>query len=262
MESNITESVCICIPTYRKPPIATFENYPTTNFHKIIVADPSVYEHHLEFYRGCTIAKGAPGICAQVARCYSAAAEAGFPWYFRLDDDLPPKIFIHKEKGFIHIEEVITECYKCALETKTTLAGVQNSSNRYWMGEGYGRTYGLVTGGAHICHSSTTPEQFIDPTLTHYEDVYRSLSHRKRDGAVGRVRHIGIKKASCTDSARMDDSPDRAETIRRICAAFPGMIECNGTKIVNQYDIIANWKFLRGPNYGMQSGEWASDPHV
>jgi hypothetical protein len=242
-------NICVCIPTYRKPPITTLAHYNLGTMKLVIVADPSVFKEHQQYYPGqdYLIAMGKPGICAQVSRCYEVAAIAGFEWYFRLDDDLPPQVFMHKDGHKPNLPEVITACYECATQMNVSLAGVNNTVNRHWMGEGYTRTWGLITGGAHLCKSSLQPKQFIDETLTHYEDVWRSLAHRKADGAVGRVNHIGINKAMCTGSASMDNDPDRLRAIKKICDAFPGMITCDSTKIVNGSEVIANWKFRKGP---------------
>lgn len=250
------DDVVICIPTNRKPPVVTLASYKTA-YPVIIVADPAVYMEHLDYYADSDpcgplkVAMGVKGMSAQVAECYRAAHRNGFPWYFRLDDDCGPKSFIHKDGRYPELDEVIGEARQAADVLKVSLVGFANTTNRYWLGEGYGRTYGLITGGFHLCHSSDHPEIFIDPTLPIYEDVWRSCSHRKHDGAVGRVKAIGVDKSSATFGTVVSRNAEaREESIRRILGAFPEFVTCTGTRTINGgRDTIANWRFRTHPGF-------------
>ena len=249
----------VCIITKRKPPVQTLEHYSPYAFPVAIIADPDVVDEHRAYYRHSRyeVHEGVKGMGPQSARCYSLSAELGYSHFFRLDDDLQPKTFVGKEKDYYPlIDEVITEAAICLQQTGTTLAGFMNTSNRYWMGRGYGRTWGLVTGGANISVSAEDPSEFIDPNVI-VEDVYRTCAHREHDlrnggeGRVGRVKHIGIDKRSCTVTAgqtSISESAARWEADRQmILARFPDMVSCDGTRWINNgRDEIVNWKLLRG----------------
>lgn len=244
-------NICITIPTYRKE-IEVLKHFEMP-YPVLIISDPDTHtEHHDSFalYSGkndVAVLQGVKGMSAQVAECYKKATLMGFDWFFRLDDDLGPKSFLHKDGHYPTLKEVIDECAKCAEETKTSLVGLNNTMNRHWMHDGYGRTYGLIHGGAHLCKSSPSPEEFIDTRIQYYEDVYRSLAHRRKDGAVGRVKHIGIDKSGSTQ--RVEQARDKhAADIALILETFPGMVTCEGTKEINNgQTLIANWRYKKTP---------------
>jgi hypothetical protein len=141
---------------------------------------------------------------AQSFNCYKFAAMLGYPKFFRMDDDLPPKTFIHKEGHYPEIDEVVGAAEACMDELKVTLVGFSNTSNRHWMGTRFKRTYGQIHGGANLSYSTHTPERFIDPTLLRCEDIYRTCAHRRYDqeqggdGMNGRVDFIGFDKHKST----------------------------------------------------------------
>jgi hypothetical protein len=238
---------CICIPSYRGI-IKTLDNYAVPQGMEVfIVADPDKRHTLSNIYAHLGIVTGKQGMAAQVAECYRVAARAGYKFYFRLDDDIQPKAFVHKDGHFPDLTEVITECRKAAEETNTKLVGLNNTTNRHWMGEGYSRTYGLVHGGAHLCVAETDPSKYIDESIQYSEDVYRSLAHRLHDGAVGRVKHIGINKKGST--ARVVEAKEKHKAdIELILKTFPGMVTCEGTKEINAgMDSIANWRYRKTP---------------
>jgi hypothetical protein len=244
------DNVCLVIPTYRER-IQVLEHVriPEEISKVFVISDPRTFVgHHQAFedHEKICVTLGVEGMSPQVLECYKVARAHGFDWFFRLDDDMKPRCFLHKDGHIPDLREVILECLKCAEETKTGMVGLNNSMNRHWMGEGYGRATGLIYGGAHLCKSSSTPEQFLDPRILYYEDVYRSMAHREEDGAVGRVKHIGVDKSG--SSARVEEAAEKHRAdIDLILERFPGMIECRGMKAINngQY-LIADWRCKKG----------------
>ncbi len=194
----------VCIPTRRPAPVETLLHYPPLRHKILLICDPSVFEEHSHSYREShqvTVVKGEVGMGAQSAECYRQAAYHGYKIFFRMDDDLLPKTFVHKDGHFPDIEEVIREATNCMKETETTLVGFVNSSNPYFLGHGYKQTYGIIWGGANLSVATEDAENFIDPGLLRCEDIYRTCAHRQDDldnggdGRVGRVQHIGVNKS-------------------------------------------------------------------
>ena len=246
------DGLTISIPTRRKPPILTLESYGAPA-HVIVLSDPEVFEDHKEYYRdmsGIQVVLGKQGQGPQNSALYSTAHTLGYLYFFKLDDDLPPKTFIHKDGHYPSLEEAIVEARRCIVETETSHAGFANGSNRHWMSIGYGRTWGLIHGGANIARSSPDGDKFCDPRVR-CEDVYRTCAHREQDGAVGRVKHIGFDKKKSTVVA---GNSNRMETLTQelfeadrefILNRFPGMVTCDGSREVNGV-IIPNWRMRRG----------------
>lgn len=242
----------ICIPSRRQPPFKSLVNYNPDPYEVIIVSDPDYYQIHKEFYgdrRGIRVVLGARGNGPQCAACYISAAEAGFPYFFKMDDDLTPKTFVHANGTFPDLPTAIGFARECLDVTKTTHAGFCNTSRRDWLGEGYGRTYGLIHGGGNIGISAKDPSGFIDTRLVRGEDVYRTCAHRELDGAVGRVRFIGFNKRESADtssdsSSKHIDPAAFEETRRIILERFPKMVTCDGTRWVGTTQ-IPNWKLRR-----------------
>jgi hypothetical protein len=251
--------VVITIPTKRKPPVKTLENYSIPpGYICIIIADPDVFEEHLIHYgtdSNISVVTGAKGMAAQCAQCYIHAHLAGYPWYFRLDDDLDKKTFIHKDGHFPELAEVISYALECVKLCKVSLAGFANTSNRSWLGDDYGRTYGLIHGGGHICKSAADPTKYIDVSLVRGSDVYMTCAHREEDGAVGRVKFIGFNKRGSTITAGTSSikvSQEEVDASRdKIIARFPDMVTCTGTRPVTPSSdiMIANWRMKRDPKY-------------
>jgi hypothetical protein len=243
---------CICIPSNREV-ITTLEHYtPPEDVHTFIISDPNLFGHHNFVYAGenVTVLPGRRGMSAQVQECYRVAFNHDYPFYFRMDDDLAPKTFIHKDGHFPDLAEAMGAARLCIELTGTKLAGFNNSTNRYWMSEGYGRSYGLIHGGVHMCKSSPNPEKYLDVTIHPYEDVYRSLAHREEDGAVGRVKFIGLNKKGSTASSQItkETAEGREACIKKILERFPGMVTCDGIKEINNgQNQIANWRYKRNP---------------
>lgn len=253
--------VIVAIPSKRPPPLATLESYAFEGLKVVIVADPRTYDQTRDYYhnrkrQGVSVALGDIGMSPQVLECYRYARLLGYDWYLRLDDDLTPKTFVHRDGRIIQPEEAVNEALQCAIATGCSLVGFQNSKNRFWMSEGFSRSFGLVHGGAHLCRSSADPDRFLDPAIVRYEDVYRSCAHREKDGAVGRVRYIGIDKSqstftSATASSIGDSATDRDNDIKRILARFADFVEVKGMKPVtaNSDHLIVNWRYKRHPGY-------------
>lgn len=227
--------VVILIPTKRPPPLKTLTSYAIPQgVRAIVVADPEVIDFHQG--QGYEVIEGKRGLAQQVAYLYQVAALKGFRYFFRLDDDLPPRFFIDCNGAFPNLTEVLDAARECADVTATTLVGFCNSSRTDWLGTPghFSRSYGLIHGGASLVRSAFDPGKYLDTRLRRFEDVYRSLSHREQDGAVGRVAWIGLRKSAPTKDSVKDQSPEViTEAIQIITERFPGMIKFDGTKLID-----------------------------
>jgi len=243
----------IVIPTKRPPPVRTLGSYPVPEgYQALIICGPDVYEFHRQYdYKPeIQIVLGQHGMGAQSALCYTEAFKADFPYFFRIDDDLTPKTFIHKDGHYPDLAEVIPLVRECLDITRTTHAGFANGANRYWMKEGFARTYGLIHGGANIAKSAADSSPYMDPLLVRGEDIYRTCAHRKESGAVGRVQFIGFDKRQSTITAGQTSISATQEQIlasrEMILTRFEGMVTANGTREINSgKDTIVNWRMKR-----------------
>ncbi len=256
------DDVVICIPTKRPPPILSLESYSPGKVEVIIIADPDVFSDHTAHYADTPyrVVRGQQGWANQVAQCYIQASRFDFPWYFRMDDDLSLRTFVHKDGTYPSLTKVIRATRQCVDECNVGLAGFMNGSNRFWMGEGFGRTYGLVHGGAHLCVSHADPfgAGFVHPKLKRFEDVYRSCAHRQRDGAVGRVKFIGFDKSKSSNAkawtGNVTSITSSKKDMRRsrdlILDQFAGFVTCDGTRQIHAGTVdIFNWRMRRHPEY-------------
>jgi hypothetical protein len=259
------QNTALVMRSKRDPEIVTtFDTYAVpTDMKLIVVADPEVYDKWKRYlslnlqYDGVDIdiVKGRRGLAPQAAACYEVAWKAKYDWLFRIDDDLKPKTFVHKNGAFPSLTTVIKQAMKCAIETRTSLVGFTNTSRRDWLGDGYGRTYGLIHGGAQLHISSATPEDFIDDLLPRFEDVYRSCSHRDHAGAVGRVKFIGLDKskssnAKTNQSVTVESKSSRRKAIAMILDRWPDFVTCANTKTIHGGKmVIPNFRFKRHMGY-------------
>jgi hypothetical protein len=244
------EDTLIVIPTRRPPPIKTLESYPTTE-RVIVLADPRVHTEHVNYYYGnktVQVVLGKVGSIPQALEVYRVAHQFGFPYFFRLDDDLQPKFFVDIFGCYPDLEEVMTAARTCITETRTSLAGFANTSRRDWLGEylDYKRGAGLIHGGAQIGMSTDEPEQFLDPELPAYDDVYRSAAHRVRDGAVGVVAWIGLDKRESLRDTTVPKSPELIQKCKDIILGkFPGIVTCTGERVLDGgRQVIPNWRLV------------------
>lgn len=243
----------VVIPSKRPPPLLTFRSYEDQlkDHPVILVSDPEFYRDHMDYYGsidGVTVVTGGIGVGQQIAACYRWAAIKKFEYWAKLDDDLTPNTFVGK--GYDpDLTDVLEETLNCMLTTNTTLAGIQNSTNEGWMGEGYKRTWGLIHGGFNVSISTLEPQKFICTQLRRNGDVWRTCAHRKHSGAVGRVGFIGFnKKDSTMNSTTIPDDQDSIDLAKRlIVEAFPEMVECKGTMMVHGKE-FPNWRMKRGPH--------------
>src|SRR5262245_23712352 len=241
----------ICIPSRRQPPLKSLVSYNPDPYEVIIVSDPEFYEIHRAFYadrNGIRVVMGARGNGPQCAACYRSAAQAGYPYFFKMDDDLLPKTFVTQE-GYVELTQAIGFARECLDATHTRHAGFTNTSRRAWLGEGYLRTYVLIHGGGNIGIAAEDPSEFIDERLVRGEDVYRSCAHREIDGGVGRVKFVRFDKKGSADTAGHSTSKSIEpaafeETKRIILERFPGKVSCVGERFVNGV-AIPNWKIHR-----------------
>jgi hypothetical protein len=225
--SDILEDTLIVIPSRRPPPISTLAAYPTERT-VVVLADPYVYQEHRFFYarKNVKVIEGERGLVPQILRMYRIVAEMGFAYFFRLDDDLQPGFFIDIDRNLPDLEFVMKTARECIAVTETSLAGFSNTSRIDWLDYGFKRSIGLIHGGAQICESSATPKRFLDPSLRRHEDVYRTLAHREKDGAVGKVSWIGLDKSVSTQHSvaeRTDEIGEEAKQI--ILTRFPTMVK-------------------------------------
>lgn len=252
------EDVCIVIRSRRPPPIETLAHYAIPKgFVCIIVADPSVYAAHKAFYRTNTalrVWKGLVGLSAQSSECYRAAHKHGFPWYFRLDDDLQDRYFVRKDKTFPKLREVILKTHFAQRDLDVSLVGFAKTTNRFWMKEGWGRAFGLAHGGALLLRSTDVPKLFIDPKLKLYDDVWQSCSHRADSGAIGRIREIGLHVTdlgqSQTVTKGLDKFKEHYRARDRIMERWSDFVSCDGKAFVDRGGRIGlPWRFHRHADF-------------
>lgn len=258
----ISNEVCVIIRSRRPPPIVTIQRFAMPKgFQVFVQADPSVYQEHRDYYAGekdIRVVRGVAGLSAQSHRCYLVAAEYRFPWYFRLDDDLTEGYFVHKDGSRPGIRKALTVSYRAALALKTSLVGFAKTSNRFWMKPGAGRAYGLIHGGAALFKSTRSPDQYIDPTLPLYDDVWQSLSHRADSRAVGRVREIGLDLIGSAKT--VTEGHDRKKLHHRsrdrILETFPGYATCDGDAFLDKWGkYCLPWKFHRHEEFSARVPE-------
>lgn len=259
----MNDKVVICIPTKRPPPVLSFQAYPIPHgMTAVVIAGPDVYAEHSQYYSGPNQPRVVPGVYgmgAQSAECYIVAAQLGFPYFFRMDDDLVPGTFVAVD-FCPDLLPVITQAYNCMIETGTTHAGFSNTSRLDWLGTGYKRTFGLIHGGANIAISCENPDpEFISAKLVRGEDVYRTAAHRTHDrlhgndGSVGRVAFIGFNKRGSTRTSKIGSSISATqeqlnESRDLILSRFGHIVSCNGTRWIHNDTVeIPNWRFNRFP---------------
>jgi len=251
---NLNDTI-IVIPSKREPPIQTLYSFPTDR-EIMLISDPSMLHKHREWVKGegfnnVMVCRGSVGMIPQSAECYVQAWQAGFKYYFRMDDDLHEKMFVHKDGHICLLEEAMQTARHCASVTGLSLCGFQNTSVRYYMGEGYKRSYGLIHGGAHLARACSDRWKYLDPSLPAYEDVYRSAAHREQDGAVGRVAFIGLDKRSTLRESSMSKTPEViAKAKEIILSRFPDSVTCDGERVLDDgRQVIPNWRLVRGSTW-------------
>lgn len=192
--------VCIVIPTKRPPPLQTLASHQfPRNVPIFLLADPSLYLAHRKWYAKhqaefpqLRIVKGKSGLVAQVRFCYRYARQQGYHYAFRLDDDSPPHMFVHKNRSHPSLTRVMRWARRCTQKTGCSLVGFATTSRTDWLGRGFNRSYATNYGGAQLFDTSVKINQILPANIACYEDIYRSCSHRKRDGAIGRVNFVGL----------------------------------------------------------------------
>jgi hypothetical protein len=246
------DDVLIVIPSRRPPPIKTIQSFPSVLMkHVVIISDPTMFTKHMNWLESMGYPShvsgwpGKVGMIPQSAECYRVAFKLKYKYYFRMDDDLHPKTFV-THTGIVDVLPAILAARRCAAQLGTSLNGFVNTARRDWLGEGYKKSYGLIHGGAHLCIAAEDPSEFIDEKLPAYEDVYRSAAHRLKDGAVGRVSFIGLDKRESLRDSSMNKSPSVIKKSKEIILKkFPGMVTCNGTRVLDDgRQEIPNWRMV------------------
>ncbi len=252
---NLLDDTVIVIPSKREPPIQTLVSFPTQH-RVLLISDPRMVSKHREWVtqermENVWVVPGEIGMIPQSSLCYRRSYEAGFRFYFRMDDDLHSKTFVHKDGHICLLEEAMYEARKCADVTGMTLCGFQNTAVRYYMGEGYKKSYGLIHGGAHLALTCENRWRYLDPKLPAYEDVYRSAAHREQDGAVGRVAFIGLDKRASLRESSMNKSPEVIQKAKDIILSrFPDSVTCDGERVLDDgRQVIPNWRLVRGSTW-------------
>jgi hypothetical protein len=251
---SILDDTVIVIPSKRPAPIKTLISFPTDH-RVIVISDPSRFNEHREWVenigrKNVSVQLGDVGMIPQSSLCYSICHDAGFPFYFRMDDDLHPMTFVHKDGGNCTLVDAMLSVRACAQAfPDLSLFGFVNSSVRIWMKEGYGRSYGLIHGGCHLAKTHQNRWEYLDPELPAYEDVYRSAAHRERHGAVGRVNFIGLDKRASLRESSMSKTPEViAKAKEIILKRFSDTVTCNGERVLDDgRQIIPNWRLVPGP---------------
>jgi len=250
---QILKDTVIIIPTKRATPLRTLQLLLQQNISLpiIIQSDPRTLEANKTIANSqIRVVEGKVGMIPQSLECYRQAFKAGFRFYFRLDDDWHANMFVNKQ-GPIPWIEAITEARKCAEALGTSLNGFQNTARKDWLGTGFKRTFGLITGGAQLCAACEDPSFFLDENLPAYEDVYRSAAHREKDGCLGRVAAIGVDKREALRDSSMNKSKEVQEEAKRIILSrFPDTVTCNGYRTLDGgLQTIPNWRLVRGPKW-------------
>lgn len=242
---EILNDVISFIPCFRPPPVKTLQHYRPPG-RLIILADPAVYDLHCELApRGVEVVIGERGLLNQISFAYRLTIELGYRYFWRMDDDLGDKTFVTRE-GYADLTEVMAACRRCAEECRVTLVGPRVTTNRTWLSGGWARGYAHVAGAAQLCVGSSDPYAagYMSTQLrgARWEDVYRGLAHRRKDGAIGVVKCIGIKMQEVVGNTSLPDAGDDVAHDRDlILEQFAGMATCDGYR--NGYP---NWRMQRG----------------
>lgn len=194
---DITEQqVVVTVPSKRKPPLRTLELYMPQRHKLLLISDPEFFDEHRQYARkwdNVCVMKGTRGMGAQIWNCYREAALFGFPYFLRMDDDLPEHSFIHRDGHEPTVEELIWAAYSAAIRLGVSLVGFNNTTNRFWMQETAKYCYSNIYGAINFAQSTVDPDQFINPLLRKKEIEYRICTHRRRDkGFFGKVSYIGV----------------------------------------------------------------------
>lgn len=241
----------VIIPTIRQPPVTTLEAFSTGDWPVIIQADPRVFPDHAQYYRESPhlVVIGGEGIANQLAAAYQSASSRGFPFWFKVDDDLPRKSFVDIEGKNPDLPEVLGYLRSCIRLTHTTHAGLSNTTRANWLTDKYSRSFALIHGGINIAASSQNPWKYIDPRIVRSGDVYRSCAHRRESLAVGRVGFIGVNKNLSTKECAIDITREQLDGDKEIILSqFADLLEFTGVK-THHGNMMLGWKFKRGNSW-------------
>jgi hypothetical protein len=263
--TNILNDTCVVVISKRPAPVMTLQSH-STNLPVLLLADPEVYSGHKSWVMANNLSNvkvicGKVGMVAQIIEAYKQSAKHGYKFYFRMDDDIRPNCFVLKQ-GCIKLDNVILATRICASDLGVSLVGLQNSCNRLWLKDGFGLTFGHVTGGSHLCCSAKDPSEYIDSRIQYSEDVYRTLAHRVKHGAVGRVRYIGFdKRESCRYSVCPETVANVVNDKKIILERFSGLVSCVGKRLVagpnGVSSEVTNWRMLGRVSKTMKRGYYA-----
>lgn len=257
MMDRMRDKVCIVIRTCRKPPILTLESFALpSKYAVLLIADPRVYPLHKKYYNAGQIKTvlGEHGLSPQTAATYRIAHRDNFSWMFRLDDDLTPGFFIHKDGRRLEIEHAMRLAWRARKELDVSLVGFAKTANRFWMKEGWGRVFGLIHGAAVLAATTNYPESagFTKANLPLYDDVYESCGHRAAKNAVGRVREVGLDLATnmgTTATHGLDDPHQHERARRMILKRYSDFVTCDGEIFTNKGRLNLPWRFKRHATY-------------
>lgn len=260
----IWDAVTIIIRSARES-ILTLDAHPLPKgSHCVIVASKEMFRHHRDVYtkKNVTVVRN-PGdtLASSAHHCYVAATNAGRPYFFRMDDELPERFFCGTRDHVLEMEYVLRWFYRCAREMRVTLVGPASTSRRDWLAPKFIRSWAGISGAAFLARTPKTVEaasQYIDPSIRHFDDIYESCSHRAKANAVGRCQFIGGNKMATTGPAQttvamLNKTQGHAvETILERWA--PDYITTDGWSFyrhntTDAYWVTVNWKFKRHPAF-------------
>lgn len=254
---NVWDDVVIVIRSAREH-ILTLDAHPLPKGAKcIIVASREQFAHHTQTYRSrqITVRRNEGTTLASSAyACYRVAKDAGYRYFFRMDDELPARFFVGMKHPVLEMEYVLREFYKTARALDVSLVGPASTSRRDWLGAKMIRSYAGISGAAMLVRTASSIRHFIDPTLRHFDDIYESCSHRAYAGAVGRCQYIGGNKMATTGPAQTTVEmlhKTQGHAVKRILQRFaPDYITADGWSIYGHntddgFWLTVNWKFKR-----------------
>lgn len=264
-----SKNIVVVIPTCRSAPIKTLVEHQT-KYPVVVLVDRKSSRGKIQKWvdqiwgnknNKPKVVWGKRGPGPQSAECYRVAHELGYEYFFRFDDDIQKNFFVNMSKEFTPLDTAIDLVYEAAKELGTSLTGFSNTSRTDWLCDSIGVTYGQIHGGAQLGRAMEDPSLVVDESMPAYVDVWRTLAHRRLDGAVGRVKSIGLDRTESLRGSSILKTPELVEECKsRILEEFPGMVRCDKVK---EHDggrqVVPNWQMRPDPGYYQKRKEVKCD---